>query len=309
MNYHNIIFTKPLGLSLNLTNLLILNDYCIKNNFGLIFFIPENHLGIVKKLNTIARFIVVDKDYQRFIDKSNYLKLGPSVFSIKLKCLIKKQFLPDLNLSDTYFYSIDTVKSKHRDDQKFIRNIELDKTNVLIYNTYSSTELHDILPVKIDVDDDPNILFNKVDDNTLSFNLIDIHENKRFVYAFWDYIIKNKLKQHPAARLFFVSGNRETLEHFTVKYNGINKLDNLSYETRPRYCRTNYSATIGSPNDTYYDILNCGFTNFQSFDSLLNQFPEAVNVFSSVKLIQPGVMQQPSFDVLVNYFKRNNAIA
>lgn len=306
MNCHNIIFTKPLGLSLNLVNLLILNDYCIKNNFNLIFFIPNNHLEIVKKLDTVAQFIVVDDDYQRFVYKTNYLKLGPSVFSVKLKCLIKKHFLPDLNLSDTLFYDADWTQEKQRHARKFIQNIPLHKTNILIYNTYDSVELCNISPIKIVIDSDPNILFNKIDDNILSFNLLDIHENSKTVYAFWDYIIENKLRQHPTASLFFVSGNHETLLYFTKKYNGINKLDKLSYEIRPRYCRTNYSKTIGTPDNIYYDIINCSFTNFQSFGKLLNEFAEVKNIFNTVALInENGRMTEPMFDVLVNHLKYN----
>jgi|APGre2960657404_1045060.scaffolds.fasta_scaffold23461_3 hypothetical protein len=306
MNCHNIIFTKPLGLSSNLANLLILNDYCIKNNFNLIFFIAENHLEILKKLDTIAQFIVVDGAYQQLILKGNYLKLGPLIFAIKLKSLIKNHFLKELDLSDTYFYDADWIQSERRPARKFIKNIPLDKTNILVYNTYDSVELLNISPIKIAIGDDPNILFNETDDNILSFNLIDIHKDKKITCAFWDYIIENKLKQYPTARLFFVSGNYETLQRFTVKYGAINKLDKLSYETRPRSCRTNYSKTIGSPNNIYYDMLNCSFTNFQSFDSVLYEFPEVRNIFSTAELVQTTL--PPMFDVLINYFKNNNTI-
>jgi hypothetical protein len=308
MSYHNIIFTKPLGLSLNLANLLILNDYCVKNNFSLTFFIPETHLEILKKFDTIAQFIVIDDNYRQFILKENYLELGPIIFSAKLKCLIKKQFLLDLNLSDTHFYDADWTQADRRHARNFIENIPLHKPNVLVYNTYSSIELYNISPVKLVIDSNPNVLFDKINDNILSFNLISIHENKQLAYAFWDYMIENKLRQYPVSRLFFVSVNHEILQHFTTKYNSINKLENLTYESRPRYCRTNYSKTIGSSNNTYYDMINCSFTNFQSFDNLVDEFPEVRNIFNTIKLLRPGTMQGPTFDTLVNYFKYNSSI-
>ena len=305
MSYHNIIFTKPLGLSLNLVNLLILNDYCSKNSFDLTFCVPQSHLQVLEKFDTRARFIVIDDNYRQSILKEKYLELGPTLFSIKLKTLIKKQFLPDLNLSDTHFYDADWTQTDRRHSRRSIKNIPLNKSNVLVYNTYGSEELYNISPVKPILDNVNKILFDEIDNSILSFNLIDIHENKQQVYKFWDFIIENKLKSHPSSRLFFVSGNYETLKHFTLKYNSINKLENLTYENRPRYCRTNYSKTIGSPLDTYYDIVNCSFTNFHSINSLLEEFPEVTNIFNDIELLKPGAIRELPFEVLINYFKYN----
>ena len=310
MSYHNIIYAKPHGLNLNLANLLILNDYCSKNSFDLTFCVPQSQLEILKKFNTRARFIVIDDEYLQFTLKSNYLKLGPSLFAIIFKIIIKQNFLPDLDLSDTYFYDADWTQADRRHSRRSIHNMPLHKKNVLLYTTYNSSKLYDISPpIKIVLDNSDKVLFNTIDDSVLSFNLISIDENKQLAYAFWDFMIENKLKQYPSAKLFFVSGNYETLKHFTLKYNSINKLENLTYENRKRYCRTNYSKTVGSPSDTYCDIINCVFTNFYSFDKLVEEFPEVRNIFNTVKLLRPGTMQGPTFDTLVNYFKYSNSIA
>ena len=70
---------------------------------------------------------------------------------------------------------------------------------------------------------------------------------------------------------------------------------------------------VGDPVKIFSDLLkeypiNCVFTNFHSFDRLVEEFPEVRNIFNTVKLLRPGTMQGPTFDTLVNYFKYDDSL-
>jgi hypothetical protein len=290
MSCRNIIFCKPTGLNSNLVNLLILNDYCIKNHLKLIFFIKKNHLKIVKQFNTIAKFIIVDDEYVNFSCGFNYRKLGYICFSTKLKLYIKKYFLVNLDINDTYFCD---------GYNKTIENIPLCKTNILLYKIYKN-ELINITKRKIKVKNNLNLICNSDNKNILSLNLVNMGGNQKLVYNFWDCIIKENIKKYSDPCLFFVSGDYKMLKYFTLKYSSINNINDKSYESV-------YSSTVnsviskGSSNDIFYDIINCSFTNFKSLHVLRNEFPEIFIKFKEVNFIN----RTEHFDFLVEHFSGN----
>lgn len=290
MNCHNIIFCKPTGLNSNLVNLLICNDYCIKNNCNLIFFIKEKQLETAKRLNTVAQFIVVDQEYLDFCCGFNYRNLSYLEFSLRLKSLIKKYYVEDLSFKDTYFHSgynqnLDSISSQY--------------ANILLYKIYK-TELKNISKNVLQLEDSHKIKFKKLDPNILSFNLVNTGGDQKRVYDFWDYVIDKKFKKCPRSQLFFVCGDKVMLERFTKKYSSINSINDKEYEVK--YSNT-FDTIIhrGAEDDIFYDMINCSFTNFQSLHSLRHEFPEIANIFKDVSFVN----RTEHFDFLVEYFKDN----
>lgn len=290
MNYRNIIFCKPTGLNANLVNLLICNDYCIKNNCNLIFFIHENQLEVAKRLDTIAKFIVVDQQYLEFCCGFNYRKLTHLEFSLRLKSLIKKYYVENLSFKNTHF---------HSGYNQNLNSIASQYTNILLYKIYKN-ELKNISRNALCLKDNHKIKFKKYDSSVLSFNLVNTGGDQKRVYDFWDFIINKKIRHSPQSKLFFVSGNRQMLKYFSNKYSGLNSIDDKLYETV--FSRT-FSSNInkGCPNDIFYDIINCSFTNFQSLHSLRHEFPEITSIFKDVNFIN----RTEHFDFLVEYFIDN----
>jgi hypothetical protein len=290
MSCRNIIFCKPTGLNSNLVNLLVCNDYCVKNNYNLIFFIKEKQLEIAKQCNTIAQFIVVNPEYLDFSCGFNYRKLSLLEFSLRLKSLIKKYYIETLSFKDTYFHSgynqnLDDISSQYH--------------NILLYKIYKS-ELKNISKTQLRLKDNSKIKFKKYYSNILSFNLVNTGGDQKRVYDFWDYVINKKIMKHPRSQLFFVCGDKIMLERFTKKYLSINSINDKEYEIK-------YSSTFdsiihrGAENDIFYDIVNCSFTNFQSLHDLRDEFSEITSTFKDVSFIN----RTEHFDFLVEYFTDN----
>ena len=300
MSYHkSIIYCKPVGLSMNLLNLLVCDDYCKKNNYNLIFFIKDNQLEFAKKLNTSAQLIPIDSDYCNFLAEENYKKYSQLEYSIKLKILIKTKYINDLNISNCNFYA---------DLPSFEKNCIPIKQWSLLRKIPTRYRLLNISNKTIAIQKHPNIIFDKYEKNVLSFNLHNVNDcnHQQQVYELWDYIIKNKIKKYPKHSLFFVSGNVKMLKHFNSKYNGINNMKIIhEYETKYAACSRQF-ITRGAPLNIFYDIINCSFTNFQSLHNLRIEFPELNSLFSNVNFISSNLIID--FDIAVNYFKNNITI-
>ena len=272
-----VIHFKPISICTVLLKSFILNDYCKKNNLKFTTFIKSEHACVLDIINPNLNIELTKYNY-------TFEKRGCEL-DLKTKYYFKNKHAKNLSIDD-----IDIFDEKHSS----LNNLEINKLTLV--DIVLNRHMHKLNDINHKIVCHKN--FESLDDSITSFNLFNPF-NDKLGYEFWEYV----LDKISPKKVFFVSGNKEMLNHFNNKYNLPNL--NKKYDIGVGAGKGVIGKKIirGKADDMIYDALTCSTSNFYDLFKIKSTIT-LPSKFNELFFIE-NYKQKDSFDVFVNFLKRN----